>query len=208
LEQGLTGNILLQIPVDTIAEQIFIFHLRHLLAVDPAKDVSILLDRFAFRRSRSPLVFSHQVPHFITRLVYTHILGLDSPDAITDVSSRAKLITRWIEIGQAMKMLGDLSGFLAVATALLSIPILRLKESWTDIDTDLRDAVIRDWVPVIKELHRRELGVDVSWTSHVLTPDLKRDDLDSRIVIPFYGDICTALEAFETWAVSSSCWCL
>jgi RasGEF domain len=204
VEQGLTGFVLLRIPAETIAEQLFIFHLKYLVAVDPADDMSLLLDRLAMRRSRNPLVFSHQSPHFLTRLVYTHVLALDTPDSSSDVSRRAKLITRWIEIGQYLKTYGDLAGFLAIASALLSIPILRLKETWTDVDVDVRTMVIRDWSPMMKELHRRELGVEVgSWTAHVLTPDLKRDELDSRVVIPYYGDICAALEAFEIWAVSS-----
>ena len=201
-EQGLTGNVLVQIPAETVAEQLFIFHLKYLLAVDPAQDMSLLLDRAASQRFRSPLVFSQQSPHFLTRLVYTHILGLDSPEASYDVSLRTSFLTRWIEIGQSMKVQGDLAGFLAIATALLSIPILRLKETWTDVDVEVRNMVIRDWSPMMKELHRRDLGGESgSWIAHVLTPDLKREDLDSHLVIPYYGDICTALEGFEIWAV-------
>jgi GTPase-activating protein BEM2 len=167
--------------------------------------MSLLLDRAASQRFRSPLVFSQQSPHFLTRLVYTHVLGLDAPEAAYDVSLRASFLTRWIEIGQSLKARGDLSGFLAIATALLSIPILRLKETWTDVDPDLRNIIIRDWSPMMKELHRRDLGTESSsWTAHVLTPDLKREDLDSHLVIPYYGDICTALEGFDIWAVVSS----
>jgi GTPase-activating protein BEM2 len=144
------------------------------------------------------------MPHFLTRLVYTHVLGLDAPDACSDVSLRASFLTRWIEIGQVLKSRRDLSGFLAIAGAILSIPILRLKETWTDIDPELRNTIIRDWSPMMKELHRRELGADASsWTAHVLTPDLKREDLSSHFVIPYYGDICTALEGFDIWAVVS-----
>lgn len=201
-EQGLTGNVLLRIPADVIAEQLFIFHLKYLGAVDPANDMSLLLDRSASHRCRSPLVFSQSSPHFLTRLVYTHILGLDSSDAVSDVSMRAKYLTRWIEIGQCLKTRGDLAGFLAIATALLSMPVLRLKETWTDIDGELRTMVVRDWSPMMRELHRRELGQEVgTWTAHVLTPDLTQQDLDSHLVIPYYGDICTALDAFDIWAV-------
>jgi hypothetical protein len=201
-EHGLTGSILLQIPAEVVAEQLFIFHLKYLVAVDPAQDMSLLLDRGSSQRFRSPLVFSPQLPHFLTRLVYTHILGLDAPEAAYDVSLRARFITHWIEIGQEMKLRGDLAGFLAIATALLSIPILRLKETWTDVDVELRNMLIRDWSPMMKELYRRDLGGEaISWTAHVLTPDLKREDLDSHLVIPYYGDICTALEGFEIWAV-------
>jgi len=195
---------LLQIPSETAAEQLFIFHLKYLVAVDPATDMSCLLDRTASPRFRSPLVFSPQSPHFLTRLVYTHILGLDAPEATFDVSLRASFITRWIEIGQFLKARGDLAGFLAIATALLSLPILRLKETWTDVEVDLRTMVIREWSPMMKELHRRELGGGeqlTSMTAHVLTPDLKRENLDSHLVIPYYGDICTALEGFDIWAV-------
>jgi hypothetical protein len=201
-EQGLTGSVLLRIPAEYMAEQLFIFHLKYLVAVDPATDMSLLLDRSASQRSRSPLVFSQLSPHFLTRLVYTHILGLDTSDAVNDVSVRAKYLTRWIEIGQSLKARGDLAGFLAITTALLSMPVLRLKETWTDVDAELRNMVIREWSPMMKELHRRELVAEVSnWTAHVLTPDLKREELDSHLVIPYYGDICTALEAFDIWAV-------
>lgn len=201
-EQGLTGNVLLRIPADVMAEQLFIFHLKYLGAVDPANDMSLLLDRSASHRCRSPLVFSQSSPHFLTRLVYTHILGLDSSDAVSDVSMRAKYLTRWIEIGQCLKTRGDLAGFLAIATALLSIPVLRLKETWTDIDGELRTMVVRDWSPMMRELNRRELGQEAgTWTAHVLTPDLTQQDLDSHLVIPYYGDICTALDAFDIWAV-------
>ena len=149
-------------------------------------------------------MFSQQSPHFLTRLVYTHVLGLDAPEASLDVSVRTSFLTCWIEIGHALKIRGDLAGFLAIATALLSIPILRLKETWTDVDVELRNMVIRDWSPMMKELHRRDLGAEFgTWTAHVLTPDLKREDLGSHIVIPYYGDICAALEGFEIWAVSS-----
>lgn len=194
---------MLQIPAEVIAEQLFILHLKYLVAVDPAKDMSCLLDRTASPRFRSPLVFSQQSPHFLTRLVYTHVLGLDAPEATFDVSLRASFVTRWIEIGQFLKGRGDLAGFLAIATALLSLPILRLKETWTDVDVDLRGMVIREWSPMMKELHRRELGGGElsSLIAHVLTPDLKREDLDSHLVIPYYGDICTALEGFDIWAV-------
>jgi len=196
--------VLLRIPTDVIAEQVFIFHLKYLVAVDPAQDMSLLLDRSATPRSRSPLIFSPHSPHFLTRLVYTHVLGLDVPDISIDVSLRAQFLTRWIEIGQSMKSRGDLAGFLAIAEALLSIPILRLKETWTDVDIELRSVVIRDWSPMMRDLYRRELGAEVgAWTAHVLTPDLKREDLDSNLVIPYYGDICTSLEAFEIWAVKS-----
>jgi hypothetical protein len=202
-EQGLTGAVLTQIPAEILAEQLFIFHLRYLVAVDPAKDMSCLLDRTASQRCRSPLVFSQQTPHFLTRLVYTHVLGLDAPEATLDISLRASFLTRWIEIGQFLKTRGDLAGFLAIATALLSLSILRLKETWTDVDIDLRNMVVREWSPMMKELHRRELGIGdlSSLTAHVLTPDLKREDLDSHLVIPYYGDICTALEGFDIWAV-------
>jgi hypothetical protein len=201
-DQGLNGSVLLRIPPDIIAEQLFIFHLKYLAAVDPANDMSLLLDRSASHRCRSPLVFSQSSPHFLTRLVYTHILSLDSPESVVDVTLRAKYLTRWIEVGQCLKTRGDLAGFLAIATALLSLPILRLKETWTDINSDLRTMVIRDWSPMMKELHRRELGQESGvMTAHVLTPDLTQQDLDSHLVIPYYGDICAALESFEIWAV-------
>ena len=204
-EQGLTGSVLLRIPAEIFAEQLFIFHLKYLGAVDPANDMSLLLDRSASHRCRSPLVFSQSSPHFLTRLVYTHILGLDSSDSTIDVSLRAKYLTRWIEIGQCLKTRGDLAGFLAIATALLSMPILRLKETWTDIQSELRTMVIRDWSPMMKELHRRELGQESGvMTAHVLTPDLTQQDLDSHFVIPYYGDICAALESFDIWAVCLS----
>ena len=202
-EQGLTGNVLLRIPAEIFAEQLFIFHLKYLAAVDPATDLSLLLDRSASHRCRSPLVFSQSSPHFLTRLVYTHILGLDSSETVLDISMRAKYLTRWIEIGQCLKNRGDLAGFLAIASALLSMPILRLKETWTDIDAETRTMVIRDWSPMMKELHRRELGQEHQgvMTAHVLTPDLTQQDLDSHFVVPYYGDICAALESFEIWAV-------
>jgi GTPase-activating protein BEM2 len=198
--------VLLQIPAEIVAEQLFIFHLKYLVAVDPAQDMSCLLDRTASPRFRSPLVFSQQSPHFLTRLVYTHVLGLDAPEATFDVSLRASFIARWIEIGQFLKLRGDLTGFLAIVTALLSLPILRLKETWTDVDVDLRSMAIREWSPMMKELHRRELGggEQLSSVAHVLTPDLKREELDSHLVIPYYGDICTALEGFDIWAVCTS----
>ena len=201
-DQGLTGNVLLNIPIEVMAEQLFIYHLKYLVAVDPANDMSLLLDRSSSQRARSPLVFSPQSPHFLTRLVYTHVLGLDAPEAGIDVSLRAKFISRWIAIGQELKTRGDLASFLAIAIALLSMPILRLKETWTDVDVELRSLLIRDWSPMMKDLHRRELGIENNSNgAHVLTPDLVREDLDSHLVIPYYGDISTALEGFMLWAV-------
>jgi hypothetical protein len=201
-ELGLTGVVLLRVPAEIMAEQLFIFHLKYLLAVDPAQDMSLLLDRSASQRSRSPLVFSQQSPHFLTRLVYTHVLALDTPEATYDLSLRSSFLTRWIQIGKLMKARGDLAGFLAIAAALLSMPILRLKETWTDVDVELRSMICREWSPMMKELNRRELGAEGSpWTAHVLTPDLKREELESHLVIPYYGDICTALETFDIWAV-------
>ncbi|KAF9165179.1 rho GTPase-activating protein [Actinomortierella ambigua] len=155
---GLTPAVFLRLDPDHFAEQIFHYHASRLN--DTGGSARLLENPSFFMRRyptagakpslQSPLVFSMFSPHFLTVLITHHILI--ATQSVQSISRRPMLLAHWIKAGRCCRALGDMTGFIAIAVGICSPGIVRLQETWKDIDQELRDEVAKSWVQELVDM--------------------------------------------------------
>ncbi|CAN6642755.1 hypothetical protein TRVA0_019S01640 [Trichomonascus vanleenenianus] len=191
-------ELFLELETKMMSSQIYYFHLAFSRDWSPTSDTSLLFNTKYNYQRHSPLVFDSTNIHFLGSLLLDHLFGghrkVDSP-------YRGKLITHWINLGNELKSCGDMVGWLAVATVLCSIPVMRLREAWSFVSVELRDRVVKEWAPVVFDLERRSLIADMSRKStyHVLAPQGIGQSYPKERVVPFFGDLCVKYEEGATF---------
>lgn len=170
---------------DDFAHQISYFHLKFYQNWSPAIDTSLLFkQRPQFYQRFNPLVFDFNDMHFLGRLIVHHIFQckLDAP-------GRARALSHWINLGNTLKGYGDIVGWLAIALIICSIPVLRLRDTWSYTPKDLRDCVIKDWGFEIFEVEKRsKIDVLGKKTFRVSTEEMGESYPKERAV-PYFGDL-------------------
>ncbi|KAI9027595.1 hypothetical protein CLU79DRAFT_717097 [Phycomyces nitens] len=199
---GLVPSLFLSMNPEQFAEQIYMFHYsqQRTYRQSLTNPLSFLPGPQIPTQMLNSLLFTTASPHFLTRLIRRQIL-IDTQQhnkaCRTERSMliRTQLIEHWVRVGRHLLILGDMSGWAAVAMGLCSVGVVRLKESWKSVDRILVTAVIEDWVPLLAEhgLFSQEVWVD-GWEgdqsrefSAILESPFKaRDDLPS---LPFFGTL-------------------
>lgn len=201
---GLQSESVLAIPADLFATQLHIFHQYYLKHWNPARDKSLFFSSSHRGASRNPLIFSHHKMHFLTATILSHILCIDSRPASS--RKRAAICTQWILIGIVSKRLGDMTGWLATVMAICAPSVIRLKEMWTLVEDRLRAIVEKEWSPVMRDLFRRSVATERvhEISAHVLAPDAAGRQAPISDIVPYYGDLCDAVEVLRQEVVSNS----
>ncbi|CDK25634.1 unnamed protein product [Kuraishia capsulata CBS 1993] len=176
-----------------MAHSIRSIHLEYRNTWSPQSDPSLLMEsnneNHPYHR-KNPLVFSFDKDiHYVSELLTQHLFV----DVVYSKSAakRAKILTRWIEVASALDSIGDMVGWLAIATAVCSLPVLRLKETWALVDANIIDDLSANWSPVVSELDRRSLINAHSHRStyHVIVPQGMGTSYPKESVIPHFGDL-------------------
>lgn len=191
-------DLILDLSVDIFAKQIYHFHLAFSKDWSPTSDISLLFNtRYSYNK-HSPLVFDSTNIHFLGSLLIDHLFNLNHR---VDNSYRGKILTYWINLGNALKNCGDMVGWLSIATVICSIPVLRLRSTWCYVSSDIRDRVTKEWAPVVFDLERRLMISDMSRKStfHVLAPQGIGITYPKERVVPFFGDLCVKFEEGSTY---------
>lgn len=191
-------DLFLEMSTDLLSSQIFYFHLAFSRDWSPTSDISLLFNtKYSYHR-HSPLVFDSTNIHFLGSLLLDHLFGGHRK---VDAIYRGKLITHWINLGNALKGCGDMVGWLAIATVLCSVPVMRLRDTWSHVSAELRDRVVKEWAPVVFDLERRLMIADMSrkCTYHVLAPQGIGMTYPKERVVPFFGDLCVKYEEGSTY---------
>lgn len=198
---GLQAESILAIPATLFASQLHIFHQYYLKKWNPINDKSLFYSSGQKGASRNPLVFSQHKMHFMTHTILSHILCIESRPIST--SQRAAICTQWIMIGIILKRSGDMTGWLATIMAICAPSVTRLKEMWSSVEERSRTVVEREWSPVMRDLFRRSLESRrrEDLTAHVLAPDAAGLTISTDDIVPFYGDLCDAVEEIRIRAV-------
>lgn len=118
-----------------------------ILATDPARRQTALTSLFSFSAS---------TPHFLSRMVLSTVLsnGAESSANTNDHSkSRADVLTRWVQVGEELKHLGDAAGWMAVATAICSRAVARLEDTWRIMPADVIEIVRSQWTDTLTSLN-------------------------------------------------------
>lgn len=194
---SIPAEVFLEMPTDTLSSQIYYFHLAFARDWSPTSDISLLfVTKYTYQR-HSPLVFDSTNIHFLGALLLDHLFKHKNVNNVY----RGRLITHWINLGNALKGCGDMVGWLAIATVLCSIPVMRLKDTWGHVSPELRDRVVKEWAPVVFDLERRLMIADMSRKStyHVLAPQGIGMTYPKERVVPFFGDLCVKYEVGSSY---------
>lgn len=101
---------------------------------------------------------------------------------------RAELLDKWVQIGCRFEHLGDMVSWLAVATIICSIPVLR-SSSWKYVPDQSLKTIFKDWVPTIIQLERRQRTSKSTSSVFILAPPNLDDDFTRANVISYFGDL-------------------
>lgn len=196
-QTGLRADTVLGVPANIFAAQLRLFHQYYLANWNPSKDRCLFYGYKKGGQPRNPLIFNHRNMHFLTWIILSQVLCLES--AAISTERRAEICSRWILIGVILKRTGDMTGWLATAMALCSPSVVRLKEMWTGVECRLRMIVQKEWSPIIFDLFRRSFasGLNEVGNAHVLAPDVTNLAVSIDEIVPFYGDLCDALDTLK-----------
>ncbi|CCK71229.1 GTPase-activating protein BEM2 KNAG_0G01710 [Huiozyma naganishii CBS 8797] len=138
----------------------------------------------------NPLVFDNtKNVHFLGRLLISHLFPTDPSVSRTDPKLRAKILTKWVHIGCRLEHLGDMVSWLTIATIICSIPILRLQQSWQFVPESVLKIILKDWVPTIIQLDRRQMSSKSTNSVFILAPPNLDDPFIRANVISYFGDL-------------------
>ena len=136
----------------------------------------------------NPLVFNNtENLHFLGRLLVHHLFPLDK-SSITP-KMRAKLLRKWVQLGCKFEHLGDMVSWLAIATVICSVPVLRLFKSWQFVSDTTLKIIFKDWVPTIVQLERRQASSKSTSSVFILAPPNLADPFIRDNVISYFGDL-------------------
>lgn len=189
----LPPDLFLDTSIDLLASQVYFFHLQFSGSWSPASDISLLFGgRWNYWR-HNPLIFDSSSVHFLGGVLLEHLF---SGSGAVSSAYRGKLLSHWISLGNALKNSGDMVGWLGIAGVVCSPPVLRLRDSWGFVATEIKDSVTKEWAPVVFDLERRLRVVDMSRKStyHVLAPQGIGQTYPKERVVPFFGDLCVRYE--------------
>ncbi|ODQ67367.1 hypothetical protein NADFUDRAFT_7965, partial [Nadsonia fulvescens var. elongata DSM 6958] len=187
-------DLFLKLSIEILSSQIYYFHLVFSHKWSPTSDISLLFGVPYNYKKYNPLVFNSHNNHFLGKLLLDHLF---SNAGATNMLYNARILKHWINLGNALKNQGDMVGWLAIATVVCSVPVLRLQTTWDLVEEAVRESVIREWAPVVFDLERRLMISDTTRKStyHVLAPQGIGITYPKERVVPFFGDLCIDYEA-------------
>ncbi|GMM56051.1 GTPase-activating protein [Maudiozyma humilis] len=184
-------NKFLDMDPDTISNEVHSINLKFDKTWTPREDYSLLYSSKFINQdilALNPLVFNNSANlHFLGRLLVCHLFPSD-PASITP-KTRAKLLRKWVQLGCKFEHLGDMVSWLAIATVICSVPILRLFKSWEYVSESTLKIIFKDWVPTIAQLERRQTSSKSTSSVFILAPPNLNDEFIRANVISYFGDL-------------------
>ena len=194
LSKQLSSDEFLRIDPEIFATQVQLFHLKYTKTWSPVKDISLLLmsPHLPIPTHRNPLVFSTSNIHFLGDRVFTHIL---CGEAEHDIEHRAAVLSQWINVARILRENGDMVGFLAITMAVLSPPILRLRETWSIVSPALIAELKTSGITAMRVLERRKLGVMSDDSNcRAVIPNGAGKEYPCSDAVPFFGDLLHCMD--------------
>jgi len=194
LSQSLSAEDFLRINSEVFATQVHLYHLKYFRAWSPADDISLLLvsPYLPLPRYNNPLVFSTSNIHFLGDRVLHHVLCGESAIRI---DRRVAILSRWIEVAQLLKSKGDMVGYLAITMAVLSPPILRLRETWSCVSLHLVDELKATGGKAMRVLERRRLNEQSEASDgRAFVPKGVGVEFPCSEGVPYFGDLLHCMD--------------
>lgn len=181
----------LKLNSELLAKQINAIDLKFNRVWNPKTDASLLYELENLSYSRyNPLIFnSTNNVHYLGRLLVNHLFG--DNESKNSEFKRSRILSKWIELGCFFDKIGDMVSWLAIATVICSMPILRLKKTWSLVDEHYLKTISTEWAPVVFELDRRTMISEASHRSsyHVIAPQGLGISYSKHDVVPYFGDL-------------------
>lgn len=194
LSKQLSSDEFLRIDPEIFATQVQLFHLKYAQIWSPANDISLLLvsSHLPIPSHRNPLVFSTSSIHFLGGRVFSHILCGES---VHNIEHRVAVLSQWIDVARILRENGDMVGFVAITMAVLSPPILRLRETWSSMPPDLIEKLKKSGGSAMRVLERRKLGVMSDDSSfRAVIPNGAGREYPCADAVPFFGDLLHCMD--------------
>ncbi|KAK9712082.1 hypothetical protein K7432_007372 [Basidiobolus ranarum] len=142
---GLSPTIFLKISPEDFAQELYVFHTRCKARVDSqtlslkrllpittsTTDSPATVQNTPSMSLANVFLFTVSDPHFLTKLVYNHLV---TNAQSMHPSRRSTILVHWIRVAEASKALGDMVSWIAIALAICSPIVVRLRETWKGID--------------------------------------------------------------------------
>ncbi|SAM03584.1 hypothetical protein [Absidia glauca] len=178
---GLSPALFLSMDPERLAEQIYIFHhtQHYLHRYQLLSALSYVSRPQVPPQMLNTLLFTSPSPHFLTRLIWQHIL-VETRLQQTDnaMVMRTSLLEHWVRVGAALMELKDMTGWSAVAMGICSMEIARLKEAWKTVHRPLVKMVAHVWGPLLADHGIYSLDVWMEGWEH----ESRLQDLFSQIL--------------------------
>lgn len=174
------------------AEEVHSINLKFNKHWAPSQDFSLLYDsKYCNKKvlALSPLIFNNKENvHFLGRLLVTHVFSLIYNDD-GQCKKGAKLLEKWVQLGCIFEQIGDMVSWLAIATVICSIPVLRLGSIWKIMPESTIKVVLNDWIPTIVQLERRQISSKSTGSVFILAPPNLDDPNIKNNVVSYFGDL-------------------
>lgn len=179
----------LKLDLDDIAKSVHQINLKFIREWSPQIDYSLLYES-KFNEKHiymNPMVFRNtENVHFLGRLLITHLFN----DRLSYAPQQmATVLSTWVQLGCKFEKLGDMVSWLAIATIVCSIPVLRLASTWQFVPEQILRVIFKDWVPTIVQLDRRQISSKSTNSVFILAPPNLNVSQIRENVIPFFGDL-------------------
>lgn len=197
VESLLNVEKFLSLEVEDIADQVHQINVKFNKVWCPQLDYSLLYDSKYNKKhvSLNPLVFNNaENVHYLGRLLISHLFSRK----LLGPKQRAEVLTKWIQLGCKLEKLGDMVSWLAIATVVCSIPVLRLATTWQFVPEGILRLIFKDWVPTIVQLERRQMTSKPTNTVFILAPPNLNDLFIRENVIPYFGDLVIHTDALPS----------
>ncbi|SCW04310.1 LAFE_0H10726g1_1 [Lachancea fermentati] len=186
----LTGiDNFMNLEIEVLAEQVHKINMKFMREWSPQMDYSLLYES-KFNEKHiylNPMVFKNSTNvHYLGRLLVSHLF---SSKLKKSPNKRAEILSKWVHLGCKFEKLGDMVSWLAVATIVCSIPVLRLGTTWKFVEDSVLKLIFKDWVPTIVQLDRRRMSSKSTNSVFILAPPNLDDTFIRANVIPYFGDL-------------------
>lgn len=195
-ESKLSAEDFLKMDLQEFSDQINLVDLRFNREWNPKTDALLLYETGYLYLRYNPLVFDPLTNiHYLGRLFVLHLF--EDEQLRMSIQFRAKVIQKWVELGLIFDKKGDMVSWLAIATVVCLVPILRLKKTWLVVDLKTLKIVSTEWGQVVFELDRRDMTSDAAHRLlyHVIAPQGIGESYSKYRVVPYFGDLAVKLGA-------------
>lgn len=193
-------------PAD-VAEQIQIFHADRCRAMAvPRMSIAHLLVHAGGDTSTGSTAdifsFNGTSPHYLTKLILDQVLDVDEgtqlsasqdgQQARAAAKHRASLLRHWIAIASYLISFGDITGWVAILSAICSRAIARLEQTWALVAEEDRTLIASSWAPKLAKMKWNEeaaVPIDPVLSMASFTSRLPRKtDGKASFCLPYLGD--------------------